>query len=33
MDKNNSIQVWDAEKLADLSVNAGLIEWLVSTVG
>jgi len=27
------IQVWDENKLAELSINAGLIEWLLSTVG
>jgi hypothetical protein len=30
---SSDIQIWNAKKLADLSVNAGLIDWLISTAG
>lgn len=26
----NNIQIWDSKKLAELSINAGLIEWIIN---
>ena len=30
LQEESDIQIWDAKKLSDLSINAGLIEWLIN---